>query len=1526
MKKRLFALLFIFVLAVTALTSCFVNQNKPGTDPETPENPSGEDKENLIFNATSELYIISAAGVDPDKIRDFASELMSQRIEAIKFDSPDSEAHTHEIVFGNTSRPISQMAMDRLKRIDKNTDDERVCLVYSNGSSIAVVWEEDEDNIMRDIAFDYLYENLITNEFVSPSKTLYSEKIDLYEYYTEKDTAYKTPLWAEFEKTYGKELADAYKQLYSIYSESCIVWLANLYDPDICVCVDLYGEEECSGTKYCGTGGWYYSNSARDTMGYLPDAESTNQALNFLTSAGLAYDRNYDYINVITEEMKQQIGDFIYALEEPNGYFYHPQWGIAFTDTKISRRARDLSWCCNILSKLGRTPKYTTASGMKGEDVLGTSAPLAGRLGASCAAAVSKVVLINNDSYAPHLQDLDAFKAYLASLDLYNRSYSVGNELTAQTPQITERDKQIGTPEDPTPLMDCLIEWLNAGQNPETGNWDWKKPGDAGYQDYYGTNGLLKISGIYETHGVVMPHTREAVLSATADISNPAQIGAVVDLYNTWFAIENLIGNLRKNGGESGEAEADEIVAELRSIAPDAVKVSREKIVDFLKPDGSASYGREYSSSTSQGCPAAVPNSVEGDVNGSTIAINGIIGHSLEALEIDKIPMLGEAARYLFRKEIANLSPISKVDNSVTPDELDFEYNEIGEEPEDLEINHNGGSGTANVIADPTGAGKGNVVEIISEFGCGDSIRVPVQNASSLASTYIFEGDFYIDAVSSDYPLQITLGGCYMFTVREKNGQLQLWESSSGTGTASVDEYLGVTLERDTWFRVRAEYYCGDHDTVRIKFYCDTDLSDGTDMKLYAVTDNYYDVYGEKLSGEGKPSTSFTSTNIYVMSSTSAVIYIDNVNCYRSKLGYSEVIDPNDQPYTNIDPPSKDRVTYDFEDGSIPEDIVKTGNVMVDENNRLALNGSANASSVKVPMTIREKGAKCGYVSFKLNCTSANAGDQIMTFTAMDDTLKVFSFKVLAADDENGKYLTLQPKGEFEGKVMEDLRMPLGEDVLVEFEYYHDEDVVIVYIDGEFAGASTYIYVNANKYTMDSFVVETVANKSCLVTLDDIIVEKKSAEFEDAVAPNIPEKVYDFSSENKDVTVSGTGTGISGGALNMNITTSLKNSVSVPVNKRANIANYVFAELDISFVKTAASGTTHTLKLTDKDGNTILAFELVANGNKVELYEVGKGGRVTSPIFTYDDPASIKIKLEMFFDQKMVHIYDGSAVIAKSSIILGAELIDNGFAGLTVESGSAKTNVKIDNIRFETLYAIYKTVNVNGAVNPEKDLSEGLTFESSNSGSIPASIAAKLFNSNYVAIQNMMNDVIGKFSNVFAFVKDSSGNDEISIGTGKTNASASCSVFETDIRCDLSSNDHVYRLYFGESGRSNTAYFLYIKNVSGKIVLSDISAASGESRSNDFATGISNGEWFNLRVEFYKGTKDTVRIKIFVNDKCIAVSNNFAGSHQSSATPMAGFSNVTFYCMGAARGTVYLDNVSISSSDATCTDQVTTKK
>ena len=65
----------------------------------------------------------------------------------------------------------------------------------------------------------------------------------------------------------NSEAAAALERMFTLYGDGMYKWMARLWEPEI--------------------GGFYYSNSARDYEGFLPDVESTAQAIHALKNNGL---------------------------------------------------------------------------------------------------------------------------------------------------------------------------------------------------------------------------------------------------------------------------------------------------------------------------------------------------------------------------------------------------------------------------------------------------------------------------------------------------------------------------------------------------------------------------------------------------------------------------------------------------------------------------------------------------------------------------------------------------------------------------------------------------------------------------------------------------------------------------------------------------------------------------------------------------------------------------------------------------------------------------------------------------------------------------------------------------------------------------------------------------------------------------------------------------------------------------------------------------------------------------------------
>jgi hypothetical protein len=107
--------------------------------------------------------------------------------------------------------------------------------------------------------------------------------------------------------------------------------------------------------------------------------------------------------------MVEKMADYIYSLQDPDGFFYNYQWD---KNVPLLRRGRDFSWCRSMLSRFGRTPKYPMITDKEKDDKNST-------------------VLIPD-----HLSTPEKFAEYLDSKNIKERSYHGGSEVGSQMPQI----------------------------------------------------------------------------------------------------------------------------------------------------------------------------------------------------------------------------------------------------------------------------------------------------------------------------------------------------------------------------------------------------------------------------------------------------------------------------------------------------------------------------------------------------------------------------------------------------------------------------------------------------------------------------------------------------------------------------------------------------------------------------------------------------------------------------------------------------------------------------------------------------------------------------------------------------------------------------------------------------------------------------------------------------------------------------------------------------------------------------------
>lgn len=396
----------------------------------------------------------------------------------------------------------------------------------------------------------------------------------------------------------GEEL----KLLMKCYDERILEWLANLWDPEI--------------------GGFYYSNSARDTEGYLPDIESTVQALNSLQNAGIINGP----MKTLPEEMQAKILAFAKSLQdEEDGFFYHPQWG---KDIGVSRRGRDLSWATGIIKALGGEPNYPTPMKRAEESKESSTLP-------------------------EHLKSLDKFKEYLDKFDLEKDAYGAGNNLQSQTIQIKAAGEE---------YSNLMFEWIESHQRPDNGVWQEAV-------STHGTNGLMKICLMYSAFGRVLPYAKEAmeytVKVATADNF----VHFCCQFYNPLVNIRILLDCLKQSGDEEAYNQA---YAKLIELSPTLIRRTREKAMTCKREDGSFSYNYDRTSFLSQGAPVALYGEIEGDVNGTCISSTGTLFSLARALGIPKPPIYSDRDREAFFDLLSKVKHKEKIIRK--PDDFYFGY------------------------------------------------------------------------------------------------------------------------------------------------------------------------------------------------------------------------------------------------------------------------------------------------------------------------------------------------------------------------------------------------------------------------------------------------------------------------------------------------------------------------------------------------------------------------------------------------------------------------------------------------------------------------------------------------------------------------------------------------------------------------------------------------------------------------------------------------------------------------------------
>ena len=781
MKNKLILLLCL-VLAISAmLISC------DGGDAD------GESAGNCIFDKNNPPTLIYS-----DDLNRESSALIYQTVKTAidgipEYYTPDSEEGTHEIVVGVSDRAVSRKAYRKLRTLQRQTDDSIAWLIYASGGSVAIAYDEDFDDLAEIEAVEYFVNNYISGKsslYLDPG-VVYSKVFSTHEYYQQLDAEYRASRIEALREFAGDDLADAMLEYLESYNPMVATWYANLYDPAI--------------------GGFYYSNSARDTEGYLPDLESTAQALSFINSGGVSRIDGGGYRKTLPSFMRNEIIVWVNSLyDASNGNYYHPQWNRTEHATRLARDRHNAS---EILSNLGSAPDPNY--------VPRWNTSIVTDLGTTSAVAASRVVAAA--TVADEFSSLEKFKEYLDNAVKNSGTmgfYSIGHNMTTRFDEIKNADKVLGTTGTDRSLVKYLIEFFNKHQNPELGLWE-------NVLNYNGVNGLMKISGVYSKAGAPIPNAEKAAKSAMMAIASNEAMGEIVDIYNPWTAVKGVISNIKQHQGKD---KAETLLNELRELAPEYIRITIEKVKLFEKPDGSYSYTPSFSIDRSQGMPVAVPGTYEGDVNGTVLASNYLWQQINGVLELPNDCMskiYGAYERRLFLEVIYAQKPVQKIYGVVEGGDttvidtypIDFNEETVGKPSEYVT------SSSTDAIEVIKETDTDNALRFTGVSGKSASVKIPNEGGQT-GSLYVFEGNFSIHSsgtTARGYLLQVRMGSSYMMAIRADGGKVIIQEATTESdGTAIYNTVARVPF--DSWFKLRIEFYKGTKTSTRIKIFVDDEL------------------------------------------------------------------------------------------------------------------------------------------------------------------------------------------------------------------------------------------------------------------------------------------------------------------------------------------------------------------------------------------------------------------------------------------------------------------------------------------------------------------------------------------------------------------------------------------------------------------------------------------------------------------------------------------------------------------------------
>ena len=896
--KKLLTLLTLLLALSFALASCKIGDGgaDSGTDSGSGNGSSDSgntgDSDNSGNGASSDTQTVSLSVCYSPEISVTDREKYNNAIKAETGEYPTVISDPENIcvgtvLIGDCKTTVTDNATRRLLR--SVTADAEYChwLLYTDGSSVAIAYDNE---FAIEEALDELLSRYTRGElFDGRSGTVKLGEFKTLDFLDEKRDELREEYYAEMSKILDEDTMNSVRALYDLYGSEIFIWWANLYDPDI--------------------GGFYFSNSARDNIGFLPDIESTVQLLNGMQSSKLLSAYGNSYANALPDDIKEKLIAFAQGLQSPDdGYFYHPQWG---TNIINARRGRDCNWATQMLTRLGEKPLYDAADGTKGYSRLNGSADagveavsLRGRMnGKSAERAAATLVSSSGKNVPEYLRSLSAWKKYLEDLKFEVDSYTAGNDIAAQYKTIKMAGEE---------FVEYTFKFLAEKQNPETGLWESERvDGDSTkLLSYNATNGLFKIAHFYYYFGETFPNAEAAFRSNINIILQEEGATHVCSVYNPWATFNLLFDSIEKSDGA-------ERVKELRQIVLDSaeplVRITLKKISRHKMSDGGFAYRGDVPQLTSQKALVACASTPESDLNATEISMVGLANAMCESLGFADIPIFSAYDGEYYLDLLTSMGTIIK-NEVVSPDPETFDGYSSAEGNEQYGLTLTPASTveiecedttyvngvhkyySASVVNDPKpDSDTDKALKITSYYG-GDTDRsskvlysfYEVQNQAVVGNCYKFSADLMFEKVEGSNFMQLmfsrAMGAAYdtfgidfsTYTGTDGNTYIKISDYREGLD-GDKDPNLKDKIEVGEWFNIYLEMYkINERDAMNKEVI-------SVITKLY-VNGEYCGISNSARVEEGAiVKTAIGAVAISHSRSRNITMYVDNVVGERTK-------------------------------------------------------------------------------------------------------------------------------------------------------------------------------------------------------------------------------------------------------------------------------------------------------------------------------------------------------------------------------------------------------------------------------------------------------------------------------------------------------------------------------------------------------------------------------------------------------------------------------------------------------------------